>query len=334
MNTKHSIRRFAGILLGMTLAVSAFAADAAEGQRILDTYTAPEQLGQPRLAAIRPFTGTVTEESLSEEVQNELKKAHNKPAKLTVKALNIDGIHVLDIYTDDGKEKPLLIFLDGMGSKRGNFFYFWVNGNLKACEYARAGIRIISMDAAALGDSDAGPLPVQGMYAETVHYIDRIIEYYNTVDGADASRFAIEGHSFGAGVAFAYGAHGSYKPRAILAKSGVLSLSDTGDKQYDCSDHGEPAENFMTDEQIEIFSERYSPIQWPEKFKDVYVYAANGLQDDTQSADSVMALEAKLKEMGSKNYKFIFDKKSDHNSIGRLFDQNILAVLKKQLLKK
>ena len=334
MKKTYCIRRFAGILLGMALAVSAFAASAEEGQRLLDKYTAPDQLAQPRLTSIRPFTGTVTEESVSEESQEHLQKAPSKPAKLTVKALNIDGIHVYDIYTDDGKEKPLLIFLDGMGATRGNFFYFWVNGNLKACEYAKAGIRVISVDAAALGDSDVGPLPVQGMYAETVHYIDRIVEYYNTVDGVDASRFAIEGHSFGAGVAFAYGAHGSYKPRAILAKSGVLDLADTGDKQYECSDHGGPAETFMTSEQIQTFAERYAPIQWPEKFKDVYVYAANGMLDDTQSSDSVMALEAKLKEMGSKNYKFIFDKKSDHNSIGKLFDQNILAVLKKQLLKK
>ena len=334
MNVKHSIRRLAAILLGMTLAASVFAADAEEGQRILDTYTAPDQLAQPRLTAIRPFTGTVTEESVSEESQEHLRKAPGKPAKLTVKALNIDGIHVYDIYMDDGKEKPLLIFFDGMGSNRGNFFYFWVNGNLKACEYAKAGIRVISVDAAALGDSDVGPLPVQGMFAETVHYIDRIIEYYNTVEGVDASRFAIEGHSFGATVAFCYGAHGSYKPRAILAKSGVLNLADTGDKQNDCSDHGRPAENFMTDEQIQTFAERYSPVQWPEKFKDVYVYAANGMLDDTQSSDSVMALEAQLKKMGSKNYKFIFDKKSDHNSVGRLFDQNILSVLKKQLLKK
>lgn len=329
-------RFFVQVLVSFILAAAAFAMGE-DGQFILDKYTAPEQLGQPFLTSIRPFNGTVTEESISEQAQDIIKEqAHRKPSNLVINALNIDGIHVYDIYTDDKgkKDKPILIFLDGMGSNRSDIFWFWTDGDLKAYAYAKAGIRVISMDAAALGDSDEGPLPVQGMVGETVHYIDRIIEYYNTVDGVDASRFAIEGSSFGSTVAFCYGAHGLYKPRAIIAKSGVMSFSDLGEKQYDCSNRGEPAENFMTDDQIKTFAERYSPIQWPQKFKDIYILSANGMLDDTQSADSVIEFEAKLKELGSKKYKFVFDKKGDHNSVGMHIDKNVLTVLKNQLLKK
>ena len=54
-------RNFTGILLGLLLAGAAFGTEA-DGQRILDSYTAADKLAQPRLESIRPFTGTVEEE--------------------------------------------------------------------------------------------------------------------------------------------------------------------------------------------------------------------------------------------------------------------------------
>ena len=108
------------VLFGMLILLFsglAFASDETLGQLILDEYTAPEKLGQPFLTEIRPFAGNVEEEAVPEAVQ----KAVSKYRDLTVKAYNIDGIHICDLYKDDGKKKPLLIYLHGGGESRAAF---------------------------------------------------------------------------------------------------------------------------------------------------------------------------------------------------------------------
>ncbi|GEM_PF-2654323 len=335
------IRRFAAILLGMTLAASAFAVDAEEGQRILDTYTAADQLAQPRLESIRPFTGTVKEEPLPKSVADIVTKFSG----LTTKAYDVDGIHICETYYSKGKKKknnagkqPLLIFLHGGGANRAYFFERGENekkqyGKATFYEYAKAGLRIVTLDAPGLGDSDAGPIDSLSCYAETVHYIDRIIEYYNTIGDVDATRFALQGFSMGGCTALAYVTHGSYKPVAVVSDAGCPDFSSLGDDPlYDCFDQGKfhmPA--IMTKEQVLSFAKRYSPINWPEKFKDVYVLAGNGLDDEFNPAESMRTLEAKLKELGYTDFHFEFVSKYGHWHI-EYIRQNALTMLKKKLL--
>ena len=94
------IRNFAGILLALLLAGTAFGEET-DGQRILETYTAGDKLAQPRLESIRPFSGTVTEEAVPKSVADITASFKN----LTVKAYDIDGIHICDVEYNDGKKK-------------------------------------------------------------------------------------------------------------------------------------------------------------------------------------------------------------------------------------
>ena len=336
MKTKRLNSFLLCILICMLLAAPAFAVEEAEGQLILDKYTAEDQLGQPRQIAIREFEGTVTEEEVPEEV---LKKV-SQYSSFTIRALNINGIHVLDLYKDDGKNKPLVIYIHGGGQSKTTFFIENAEHQKNVCgtpafsDYAKAGFRVITFDTPGHGDDDTGPRSYLEVMAEGVHYIDRLIEYFNTVEDADATRFALQGFSLGANTTFAYVAHGYYKPRVIIADSAVVDLTTVPNGPlYDCIDHsfqGRP--HTMTREQIRTFAKRYSPCLWPDKFADVYILSGSGKEDDVHPPKSLKDFEKTLKEMGYKNFKFVYESNHGHWPTDYTI-QNSTLLLKKKLLK-
>ena len=334
MKSKKCIIVFLSLFLSIVFIMPIFAEENEEGQRILDEYTAEDQLGQPFLTSIRPFTGSVEEEIVPEDVQN----AVSKYKTLTVKAYNIDGIHIYDVYKNDGKKKPLLIYLHPAHHSRDFFLVERaateqkISGRASFNEYAKAGIRVITLDAPSCGSSDVGPLDFMTIIAETVRYIDHIIEYYNTVEDADATRFALQGFSQGADSAFAYVAHGSYQPAAIISDCGATDLSKVT-VVFDCSFHdkwGLP--NIMSKQQILTFARRYSPCNFPEKFENVFILSGCGEKDYIHPPTIIRSFEAKLKELGYKNFKFIYDKDTGHWPLDAT-RENALPVLKKTLLK-
>ena len=327
------------VMVSISFCFSAIALDEAKGQIILDEYTSPEKLGQPFLTEIRPFTGSAEEEAVPQAVQ----KAVSKYKGLTVKAYNIDGIHICDLYKDDGKKKPLLIYLHGGGENRTTFFTTVAedekkNGGKQSFnEYAKAGIRVITVDAAGLGDSKVGPIVLLHCVAETVRYVDHIIEYYNTVEDADATKFALRGCSMGSDTTFSYVAHGSYKPVVIITDIGMTDFTRMPEGPlYDCFFRGRMGNSYvladMTLDQINTFAQRYSPYQFPEKFKDVYIMSGCGLDDQLHPAVTVKEFEQILKDLGYNNFKFVYEENHGHwitdNTI-----KNSLSVLKKTLLK-
>lgn len=321
-----------GILLNMMLAVEAFGVDVAKGQILLDKYTAPEKLGQPFLTEIRPFTGTVTEQEVPQDVLVQVKKIPIK--KLEVKAFRLDEIYILEIYKDNGKsgkkskKQPLFIDITTpMPSLE------WKGPVIE--KYVNAGIRVVLLSPHE-GEYGSSPLENVASTMETVSYVDRVIEYYNTVNSVDATRFALSGASRGGTITFCYVAHGSYRPRVISTSSGILNFDDLRGPKYDFFDGGTGAEPVMSEEQQDIFGRCISPIQWPEKFKDVYVLANVSVNDELQDVSSVAQLEAELKKMNGKNYKILIDKDGDHGGSRARWefeDKNILPALQKYLLK-
>ena len=334
MKSKKCIIVFLSLFLSIVFIMPIFAEENEEGQRILDEYTAEDQLGQPFSTSIRHFTGSVEEEEVPEDVQN----AVSKYKTLTVNAYNIDGIHIYDVYKNDGKKKPLLIYLHPAHHSRDFFLVERaateqkISGIASFNEYAKAGIRVITLDAPSCGSSDVGPLDFMTIIAETVRYIDHIIEYYNTVEDADATRFALQGYSQGADSAFAYVAHGAYQPAAIISDCGATDLSKVT-VVFDCSFHdkwGLP--NIMSKQQILTFARRYSPCNFPEKFENVFILSGCGQKDSIHPPAIIRSFEAKLKELGYKNFKFIYDKDAGHWPLDAT-RENALPVLKKTLLK-
>lgn len=297
--------------LVMRLGKKAGSADtvpASAGQAVIERYNAPDREGAAFLTDIAPFTGKAAAGELSAS-SKKLLAAEPRYTSLTANCLTVDGTPLYEVYKDDGTEKPLVFLLHGGGGSKDDPF-----GN--ACDLACMGLYAVCLDAAGCGDSQKGPLDALACFAETVCQLDTVIEYYNTVDGVNAAKFGICGGSMGGNIAFAYVGHGKYRP-AIIAPS--LATPDytllSPGPLYDCFDHGHGGEPIMTREEVMEFAERYAPINWPERFLDTYIFAANGMADDITGPEGCMALEKKLKELGGSSFTFNYYEGYGHEGL-------------------
>lgn len=278
------------------------------GREVIEYYNDPSQEGVAFLDAIEPFTGDVTLGELSDSAK-QLLAAEPCYSNLTANCLTVDGTPLYEVCENDGTEKPLAFLLHGGGSSKDVFF-------ANACDLACRGLYAVCIDAAGCGDSQKGPLDALACFAETVYQIDSVIEYYNTVDGVDASNFGIYGASMGGNIAFAYVGHGKYCPAVIapsLATPDYTLLSDG--PLYDRFDHGHGGEPVMTPDEVMEFARRYSPINWPERFLNTYIFASNGMIDEITGPEGCMALEKKLMDLGGSHFAFHYFEGYGHEGL-------------------
>lgn len=150
------------------------------------------------------------------QATQEMREAMDEHEGLRYDQLQIDDIPVLEVYKDDGREKPLLIFLHGLGLGKDSLLS-------ELSSYAEAGYYAVSMDAFNQGDRYSPLINCDNWAAMliTVNDVDRLVEYYGTVPQADADSFILGGFSMGGVEAWAYAEIGSYSPAALVTLSGV-----------------------------------------------------------------------------------------------------------------
>lgn len=228
---------------------------------------------------------------------------HPELAEFTVKRLTVEGVPLYEVYRDDGEKKPLVIFLHGGGGNKAGIIGL---RNDWAYDMARAGFYCVAIDCAGSGDSEIGPIDSIPAFAMTVSQIDTLIEYYATIPQADEERFGLYGVSMGANISFAYVVYGKYRPTIICTDKGTPDYTLLADRPlYDCFDHGRNGcPNVLTREEIFEYAREYSPINRPEAFLDVYIYAGNGTADDQTGPEGCMALESLLDEAGGTKHVF------------------------------
>lgn len=154
------------------------------------------------------------------QATHEMQEAMNEHEGLRYDVLQLDDIPVLEVYEDNGKEKPLLIFLHGLGLGKDSLLSV-------LSVYAEAGYYAVSMDAYNQGDRYSPLINCDSWAAMliTVSDVDRLIEYYEIVPQADAGRFVLGGFSMGSVEAWAYAEIGSHSPAALVTLSGMCEYS-------------------------------------------------------------------------------------------------------------
>lgn len=278
------------------------------GREVIELYNSSNREGAAFLDTIEPFTGDVVSGELSDSAKQTL-ASEPYYSDLTANCLTVDGTPLYEVRKNDGTEKPLVFLLHGGGGSKDNFF-------TNACDLACSGLYAVCIDAAGCGDSQKGPLDALASFAETVYQIDTVIEYYNTIDGVDAANFGIFGASMGGNTAFAYVGHGKYCPAVIAAISATPDYTLLSDGPlYDRFDHGHGCEPVMTPDEVMEFARRYSPINWPERFLDTYIFAANGMIDEITGPEGCMALEEKLTDMGGSHFSFHYFEDYGHEGL-------------------
>ena len=163
----------------------------------------------------RPRASTATTTEVRAETW-EMWGVMNWHKNLTYMNTQLGDISMLEAYKDDGKEKPLLLFLHGLGDDKESII-----DALSA--FAEAGYHAVGVDAFDQGDrySRFSSVDTWAAVLITVGDIDPIVEYYQTVENVDADRFVLGGFSMGAVEATAYLESGSYRPAAVLAFCGM-----------------------------------------------------------------------------------------------------------------
>lgn len=228
---------------------------------------------------VEPDMGTVTGELIT------------NPAK-------VGDMTLYECFRDDGKAKPVVIVLHGGGGNKEQTLP-------DAQAYAEQGFFALAVDAAAHGENTSGPLDAVKCWATTVTQIDAVLDYYTTVPQADTEHFGMTGGSMGGTICFAYVAHGKHTPVIIAPSAGSPDHTQIADGPLYDRFGGGREEDYMTREEIQTFAAGYSPVQYPEKFLDVYIYSGIGTKDDTVSLDGIRKLENALRELGGT--KFVFE---------------------------
>lgn len=226
-------------------------------------------------------------------VPNEDRQAYNdyNRGDFSARKLEIDGTPLYEIKRKSSEPKPLVILLHGG---------FWH----KDLEYAAGfatdeNVCMVTIDCAGSGESQDGPIQAPAAFMETVKDIDALIEYYNTVPDVDAANFGITGNSMGGNIAMYYVLYGKYKPTAISVMNSSADLTDEG-PVWDCFDKGQNQQPpVWTEEQIKSFSAATKPMNHPEYFKDIWVYACCGDQDDTHSPVNMKKFCQAVEALGS-----------------------------------
>ncbi len=135
---------------------------------------------------------------------------------LTYRSIELGDIPLLEVYSDDGTEKPLLLFLHGVTMDKES-----VLTALSA--FAKAGYYAVSMDAYDQGDRQDETMVCDNWAAAliTVRDIDQVVEYYELKSGVDVSNFVLGGFSMGAIESWMYVQLGFYEPSALLPIAGM-----------------------------------------------------------------------------------------------------------------
>ena len=212
-----------------------------------------------------------------------------------VRKLEIDGIHLYEVKKDDNTLKPLVIQLHGAGTAKSIY---------SAISWEEENVCFVSIDCAANGESQDGPLQAPAVFMETVRDIDVLIEYYNTIPDVDASNFGLFGTSMGGETALLYVIYGKYKPTAINVEIANPEPLANGPMTH-CFDKGtEGVTSIWTLIQLLNFVNDFKPANHPEMFTDIWVYACCGQDDFHNPPQKMEAFKQAVEDLGGE--KFIF----------------------------
>ncbi len=227
---------------------------------------------------------------------------------LVIRNLTLDDIPLVEVYIDDGEEKPLLLFLHGVGMDKGSVLPYLE-------DYAEAGYYAVSMDAYGQGErAEEGILYDDwACTLVTVGDIDEVIEYYGIVPDVSTEEFILGGFSMGGIETWVYTELGSYTPAALLPISGICDTIAWQEGRLDAS-----CVAWMTllwdgvalisqEQSTGYTSLKYSTLAGfdvtanLDAFADIPIFMAIGTEDYYFSSDGSVAVFEAIQEAGNEN---------------------------------
>lgn len=244
---------------------------------------------------------------------------------LTYLNTQLGDIPLLEAYVDDGEEKPLLLFLHGLGEDKET-----VIETLSA--FAEAGYHAVGVDAFDQGDrlTKYSSVDTWAAMLITVADVDPIIEYFQTVETVDTEHFVLGGFSMGAVEATAYLQLGSYKPAAILALCGMCQYDAWQVWQQEDLAHGWMSDwwgsvwTFPEWQESDYTGEKYKAIlsmdisENLDRYADVPILCCVGTADKFFNAPNIEYVVGLIRGSGNQNAKCIVYPYGTHQITNRM----------------
>ena len=218
----------------------------------------------------------------------------------------LEDIPVLEVYDDNGEEKPLLLFLHGITQNKEKM-------TVTLEDFAAAGYYTVTLDAYAQGSRCMEGVLVDDWASMmiTIDDITEVIDYYRTVDGVDAENFILGGFSMGSIEAWFYTLVGEYRPRALVALAGMCDIGAWHDETletlyYAWLECRRGNVEVVTRRQTESYTEQKKSLidamnisAQPEAFSDLPIFFAIGTEDSYFDAERCEAILQTLRDAGN-----------------------------------
>lgn len=252
---------------------------------------------------------TINERTRSMEISVESETmTETENGTLVTRTLTLDDIPLMEVYIDDGEEKPLFLFLHGIGLDKES-----VRPYLE--DYAAAGYHAVSMDAYGQGErSESGILYDDwASVLVTVTDIDQVVEFYGIVPNVSTEDFVLGGFSMGGIETWVYAELGSYTPAALLPLSGICDTDawNEGRLNESCIAWLTELRSNVTvvyQRQEEGYTQvKYATIQGLDVsenldcFTDIPIFMAIGTEDYYFSSTGSQAVIDAIREAGNEN---------------------------------
>ncbi len=278
----------------------------------------------------RPRAETATSTEVKAETW-EMWGVMNWHKNLTYMNTQLGDIPLLEAYVDDGQEKPLLLFLHGLGEDKETIIE-------ALSAFAEAGYHAVGVDAFNQGDRLLHNSSVDTWAAMliTVADVDPIIEYFRTAENVDAENFVLAGFSMGAVEATAYLQLGSYTPKAILALCGMCQYDAWQVWQQEDLAHGWLSDwwgtvwTFPEWQKSDYTGEKYKAILSMDisnnlnRYADVPILCCVGTADQYFNASNIAYVVGLVRGSGNKNAECIVYPFGTHQITNTMLMDSIL----------
>ncbi|MCD7769401.1 MAG: alpha/beta hydrolase [Oscillospiraceae bacterium] len=241
--------------------------------------------------------------TLESETQEE-----TEDGTLVTRTLLLDDIPLMEVYIDDGEEKPLLLFLHGIGLDKESVLPY-------LADYAAAGYHAVSMDAYGQGErSEEGILYDDwASVLVTVSDIDQVVEFYGIVPDVSTEDFVLGGFSMGGIETWVYAELGSYTPAALLPISGICETDAWNEGRLEQSCIAWLTE-LRSDVKVvyQLQADGYTQVKYATisgldvtenlgSFADIPIFMAIGTEDYYFSSDGAQNVIEAIREAGNEN---------------------------------
>lgn len=124
----------------------------------------------------------------------------------------INGIPVLDIYKDDGENKPVIFFTHGLGGYKEGVAYILTL-------FANNGYRAIGIDALSHGEREEKESMFFEIVDQTANDLALVVDYYIKNNVIIDNNYAVSGVSMGGMISYVFATKDDFDPKMVVGIS-------------------------------------------------------------------------------------------------------------------